>query len=269
MTLMNLIDEETASGVGYLTLGRAKGTLLAITHGWRDSALAWQWVIKALDGAGANPAYPVVAVQRQAGDHAGLESAALLEAYAGQVVDAVMTAAAPLERVVLIGQSMGGAVAELAAVELGERVAGLAIVTPSPLAGSSLPVEVVELFEDLCAKGSEEAAAVRLAQAYRPSDEVRTRFKIATPEESARSCQESFYAWWGGHPAGRQLSRVKAPTMLVVTDDTFFPETMLRASVAPRFQDIEIAEMRGVGHNPHLEAPERLAEVISTFIDRL
>ena len=41
MNPTNLIEGRTASGTAYLTQGRAGGTVLAISHGWQDSPLAW------------------------------------------------------------------------------------------------------------------------------------------------------------------------------------------------------------------------------------
>lgn len=266
---MNLIERRTASGNEYLTLDRVGGTLLAIAHGWRDSPQAWQWVIASLQGRETDRALDVIAVRRHAGRLDGLKAPALLEAYAAQMVDAVNAAAPAFERVVLVGQSMGGAVAELAAIELGDRVAGLVLVNPSPLAGSALPPDVVEMFEAVSAQGAAEAATARTGFAFRRSEDVKARYRIATPEEERRSCLESFYAWRDGHPAGLEPSRVTAPTLLVVTDDTFFPEAMLRADVATRFPNVGIAEIRGAGHDPHIEAPEQLAEAIGNFITRL
>jgi pimeloyl-ACP methyl ester carboxylesterase len=269
MKSMDLIAGRTAAGTAYLTQGPAGGTVLAIAHGWRDSPLAWQWVISALQARDTDERLQVVAVRRHAGDHGDAESAALLEAYAAQVVDAVNTAAPGRDRVVLVGQSMGGAVAELAAAKLGDRAAGLVLVVPSPLAGAALPPHVVETFEGLCLWHAAEVAAFRATLAVDRSEEVKVRYRIATPEESERSCRESFHAWWRGHPGGRGPSSVSAPTLLVTTDDTFFPKATLRADTATRFQDIEIAEIGGAGHDPHIEAPERLAEVLGNFIGRI
>jgi pimeloyl-ACP methyl ester carboxylesterase len=195
-----------------------------------------------------------------------LESPSLLEAYAAQVVDAIHAAAAKFERVVLVGQSMGGAVAELAAGALGDQVAGLILVNPAPLAGSALSPDVVEMFEALSAQRAVDAATARTGFAFRPNEEVAARYRIATPEEDRNACLESFRAWRDGHPAGRVPSRVAAPTLLVVSDDTFFPEAMLRADVATRFANIDIAQIRGAGHDPHIETPDLLAATIGNFI---
>ena len=264
-----LIEQRTESGNEYLTLARAGDTLIAIAHGWRDSPQAWQWVIASLQGHETGRAPDIVAVRRRAGNNGSLESPALLEAYAAQVVDAVNAAAPAFEHIVLVGQSMGGAVAELAAVALGDRVTGLVLVNPSPLAGTSLPHDIVGMFEAVSGQSAPEAAAVRTGFAFDATEEVKARYRIATPEEDARSCLESFRAWRDGHSAGLAPSRVTAPTLLVVSDDTFFPEAMLRADVATRFRDIAIAEIRGAGHDPHVETPERLADAIETFIARL
>lgn len=266
---MNLIERRTSSGNEYLTFARVGGTLLAIAHGWRDSPEAWQWTIASLEDHDTNGALDVLAVRRHAGHRDDLEAAALLEAYAAQMVDAIGAAAPQFEQVVLVGQSMGGAVAELAAAVLGDRVAGLVLVNPSPLAGYPLPADVAETFEALSAQGAAQAAAARSGFAFHASKDVKQRYRIATPEEERESCLESFRAWRDGHPAGQAQSRVTAPTLLLVSDDIFFPEAMLRAEVAPRFRNIAISKVNEAGHDPHIEAPEQLAEAIGSFIARL
>lgn len=264
-----LIEQRTAAGNAYLTLARVGGTLLAFTHGWRDSPEAWRWVIDSLQDRETNHPLEVIAVRRQAGHLRDLASAALLETYATQVVDAVNTAAPDVERVVLAGHSMGGAVTELAAAKLAGRVAGLVLVNPSPLAGCPLPPDVIETFESLSALSSADAADARTGFSFHATEELRARYRIATPEESIRSCLESFRAWHGGHPVGLAHSNITAPTLLVTSDDTFFSDAMLRAEVAPRFPSIEVTKIAGAGHDPHIETPDQLADTIAAFIGRL
>ncbi|MDT0467095.1 MULTISPECIES: alpha/beta fold hydrolase [Streptomyces] len=260
----------TPSGIQYLQAGDGDAGLLVFTHGWRDSALGWQWVIDELARSGAAAGWRVVSVQRKEVARRDEDTAGLLEDFASQVVEVVHHAKRPHERVVVVGQSMGGPVGELAAAQLPDLLAGLVLVTPAPLAGSPLPSDVVEAFK---ANGREldrvTTALSRAQLAVSASDAVTLRFVISTPPETERASLQSLASWIGGHPLGRRQSSVTAPTLVVVTDDTFFPEEMLRTEVAGRFADSHVAEVRGAGHCPHLERPEAVAHVIAEFLTKL
>ncbi|MFK0160872.1 alpha/beta fold hydrolase [Streptomyces sp. NPDC090493] len=260
----------TPSGVQYLTAGDVGDGLLVFTHGWRDSAQGWQWVIRELASSGVAEGWRFVSVQRQEVSREDEDSAGLLEDFADQVVDVIRHFAGPEQRVVIVGQSMSGAVAELAAVRLGRPVDALVLVNPAPLGGTPLPDEVLDTFK---AAGQVldrvDAGLGRLALAVNRDDTATLRSILSTPAETEKAILQSLASWTGGHPAGNQPSEVTAPVLIVVTDDAFFSEEMLRAAVAPRFGSSHVDEVRGTGHHPHLERPEELSHVISEFLSSL
>jgi pimeloyl-ACP methyl ester carboxylesterase len=269
MTYDGLAQRFTPSGVQYLQAGDGDEGLLVFTHGWRDSALGWRWVIDALAHSAA-AGWRAVSVQRKEVSRRDEDTPGLLDDFASQVVEVVQHVQRPRERVVIVGQSMGGPVAELAATHLSDALAGLVLVTPAPLAGWPLPAEVAETFK----AGAREldrvtAALSRTELAIHTSDTTTLRVIISTPAETERASLQSLASWIGGHPLGREPSPVTAPTLVVVTDDTFFPEEMLRAEVADRFTDPRVAAVRHAGHLPHLERPDELANVIAEFLTKL
>ncbi|MFD0502187.1 alpha/beta fold hydrolase [Streptomyces chiangmaiensis] len=171
-------------------------------------------------GGPAHRQRPAQEVSRHDEDTAGL-----LEDFASQVVEVVSHLKRPQEPIVIVGQSMGGPVAELAATHLSDALAGLMLVTPAPLAGWPLPADAVETFK----AGAREldrvtAALARTQLAVNTSDTTTLRIILSTPPETERASLQSLASWIGGHPLGRQPSRVTAPTLVVVTDDTFFPK---------------------------------------------
>lgn len=264
MSKREFVRKVTPSGVEYLSDGGSSERLLVFVHGWRDSALGWQWVINNLEPKGR---WRVIAVQRKAAERSDADTAALLEDYADQVIDAISDCAAPESQIVLVGQSMGAAVAELAALRIGSRLRGLVLITPAPLAGTPLPLEARNAFE----AGARDLDRVnaglnRIDLAVNVSDEAQLRMILATPAESERSTLQTLASWLGGHPAGQQPSLVTAPTLVLVTDDKAFPEEMLREAVAPRFKNVRIGEVRNAGHFPHLERPEEVARVVTGFV---
>jgi pimeloyl-ACP methyl ester carboxylesterase len=270
VTAVQLDQGFTPSGVQYLQSGEGGNGLLVFTHGWRDSALGWQWVIGELERTGASAGWRVASVQRGEVARRDEDTGGLLEDFSDQVVDVILHLARPGERVVIVGQSMGGPVAELAATKLPGLVVGLVLVTPAPLAGWPLPDEVLETFK---AGGREldrvNAALARTGLVLSTGDATTLRVILSTPAETERASLQSLASWVGGHPAGSEKSKVTAPTMVVVTDDDFFPEQALRSDVAARFADARVGEVRGAGHFPHLERPEQLARLIAGYLTEL
>ncbi|MGO4328205.1 alpha/beta fold hydrolase [Cupriavidus sp. 2TAF22] len=257
----------TPSGVEYLSNGGSTERVLVFVHGWRDSALGWQWVI---DNLKPEEEWRIIAVQRHAVERSNADTAGLLEDYADQVIDAITDGAAPESVIVLVGQSMGAPVAELAASRIAQRLQGLVLLTPAPLAGTPLPPEAREAFE----AGARDLDRVnaglnRVGLAVSVNAETQLRMILATPAESEHSTLQTLASWIGGHPGGQLPSLVTAPTLVLVTDDKAFPEEMLREVVAPRFQNVQIGEVRDAGHFPHLERPEAVARVVEDFVSNL
>lgn len=267
VTSANLTQQFTPSGIQYFEAGDEGEGVLIFTHGWRDSALGWQWVIGELARSGAIGRWRAVTVQRREVSRRDEDSAGLLDDFATQVADVARHVVRPHEPVVVVGQSMGGPVAELAARQLSDTIAGLVLVTPAPLAGWPLPDDLVETFK---ASGREldrvTAALGRTALTVNKSDAVKLRLIISTPPETERASLQSLASWTGGHPLGEHPSAVAVPAVVVVTDDTFFPAEMLRTETATRFAASRVAEVRHAGHFPHLEQPEELARIISGFL---
>jgi pimeloyl-ACP methyl ester carboxylesterase len=253
----------TGSGIEYLDFGDGPHGAVVFAHGFRDSAQGWVPVGRELVTRG----WRVLAVQRKAAPTWFTDSGQLLELYADQVVEVVEGALSAGERVVVAGQSMGGAVAELAAVPLGSRVQRLVLITPAPLGGTPLPSEVLTTFDAAAQVSDPDAVGTgKLTLCVNTSDETKRRLIMSTPEEKPEAILQSLSSWVGGHEQGRRSSSVTAPTLLVTTDDQFFTADMLRRRVAQRFKQIRIEAVHGAGHYPHLERPVELAGLISQFL---
>lgn len=263
--MMEFAEHVTASGVRYLEAGDT-GPLLVFSHGYRDSADGWKFSARGLVEQGRH----VALVQRNRAATAAGDSSAALDAYAAQAIDVIDVIDRADDGVVLIGQSMGGAVAEVAAGKLGTRLRGLVLVNPAPLGGVPLPEDVLAQFIAGTKLTSPEAGAqVKLGLTAHPSDDLLVRLTQSTPEESEESALESLLAWVHGHPAGREPSALSAPVLVVVTDDQFFSEELLRSAVVPRFSRVSVATIRDAGHFVHVEQPAALASSIQEFVTSL
>ena len=253
----------TESGIEYLDFGDGPHGTVVFAHGFRDSAQGWVPVGRELVTSG----WRVLAVQRKAAPAWLADSGQLLEIYADQVLDVVEVAISAGERVVVAGQSMGGAVAELAALRLGSRVDRLVLITPAPLGGTPLPNEVLAMFEAAAQVSDPEAVGTgKLTLCVNTDADTKRRLIMSTPAEKPEAILQSLSSWVAGHQAGRGPSPVAVPTLLVTTDDTFFTADMLRQQVAQRFKQIRVEAVHGAGHYPHLERPVELAGLITQFL---
>ncbi|WP_454721845.1 MULTISPECIES: alpha/beta fold hydrolase [Cupriavidus] len=239
--------------------------IMVLVHGYLDGPGVWRRLIDRFAPQG----WKTIAVALRAGT-AGARPDRQLEGYATDVVrqirEAATDAAVP---VVLVGHSMGAQVAELAALQLGDQVAGLALITAAPLAGCALPPAVMARFAARAGLTDREAIATGkrgLAVALDADAlHILVDGTVATQREDALA---QLWAWTGGHPAGRAPSALLCPVLCVTTDDTFFTEEVIAAAAA-RFQDVRIEKVPGAGHWPQLEQPTALAEVLTRFVAAL
>src|SRR5262249_41300726 len=157
----------------------------------------------------------IAAVQRKEVSRPDEDTAGLLDDFAGQVADVISHLAQPGERIVIVGQSMGGPVAELAAGKLPQPVAGLLLATPAPPVGWPLPEQAVEEFK---AAGREldrvNAGLIRTGLAVTSNDTTTLHVILSTPAETEKSSLQSLASWIGGHPVGKEPSKVTAPVLI-------------------------------------------------------
>lgn len=236
-------------------------------HGYTDDSAAWQDVFSALAEEGVAAwqldAIDLAAVQDEVDD-----SERLLEAFASQVVDHATDVAAGRD-LVLVGHSMGGAIVELAAQRLGDRVRGVILVTPAPLKGSPLPPEVMQRFESrLGTTDAEAVKAGRLAMSQSLTAHGLAVLVNSSLKTGRRKGLQQLKAWTGGRRAGAGLSPITVPVLVIATDDRFFTRSAL-GEAAHRFARSSLVHIPEAGHWAHLEKPVELAQVVGEFLRRV
>ena len=168
--------------------------------------------------------------------------------------------------VVLVGQSMGCQVAELASLLRPERVTGLVLITPVPLQGVNLPPEIAGALRT-CGGQQQMQHAIRTQFGTNlPHDKMAQLLDSGmrlTPEQVAAT----FDAWSSGHSEGAAPTRVTAPIQLVVSDsDPVVSGPLLDDLILPRFPGAALVTITSSGHWPHVEQPSQVVEAISRFV---
>ncbi|OCF86288.1 hypothetical protein AW168_31440 [Nocardia brasiliensis] len=186
-----------------------------------------------------------------------------LARFADDVLTVLDSLASP---VVLVGQSMGAPIAELAAVAAGSKVQGLALLTPVPLAGTAFPEDVVAPFRAMA--GDERAQSqtrTDLSFALPPAELrrlARTGARIRT--EVVAGLVDS---WNDGLPGAPVPSEFTGPVLIVRGDrDPMVTAEMVATHVAPRFPAAQVHMIADSGHWPHLEQPDSMARLLDSFV---
>lgn len=242
---------------------QGEGELAAVfVHGFLDDQYVW-------DGVTAGPATSgiewVTLDLAGCGDRTTARGPFGYDRFAAEVGAVADALAKPF---VMIGHSMGAAVAELVAAERPERAVGLVLVNPVPLGGTQLPDEVIDQFRSL-GEDPEAQRAVRTQLSTALPEADLDRLVVCGARMRPEVVRDFADCWNAGHPVGAQSSRFEGPTLIVRGgDDGFVTEELVSEHVTPRFASVQSVTVSGVGHWVHLEQPTTLAGLIDRFLTR-
>ncbi|MEU7811134.1 alpha/beta hydrolase [Pseudonocardia sp. NPDC049154] len=243
---------------------RSASPTILFVHGFLDDHTAWRDVRADLEPDLSTVALDLPGCGALADSHS-----VTLAGMSDAVVAELDRADGP---VVLVGQSMGAQVGELAAAARPDWVVALVLITPVPLAGTHLEGDEAEVFRSLGGNAEAQRQArlsVSVALDERALDMLVASGSAPRPETVA----QAFEAWNGGHPAGAHPSTYRGPVWILKgADDPFVTQELLDAGVLPRFPDAQLRVIDHSGHFPHMEAPAEVAstlrEVVAS-VDRL
>jgi pimeloyl-ACP methyl ester carboxylesterase len=201
------------------------------------------------------------------GDSEALPESVSIEAYARYLHAFVQ--ALDLPPFVLVGHSLGGAVAQVYATEHPETLLGLVLVAAPPPGGFVYPEELYPVLESL--KGDREA----LAQALGPTMAARRPPYFGVLVDDALKMHPDAYTG-NGRALGRydvsaKTERVTCP-ILVVRGALDLPhlvsEAMARATAAS-YANARLELPGHLGHSPQLEDPVWFNRLLRAFLEGL
>lgn len=231
--------------------------LVVLIHGYLDDPTAWRLVAPALEAEGFRTIAPALARH---------EAELTLDAFAETVTAATNAALADgdLEGVVLVGQSMGAQVAELAARSIGD-VRALVLLTPVPLGGLALPEEMAGPLRG-CAGNADIQRALRSQLSAALSADDLEQLVQTGLDLSKDRVEGWFDAWTGGDPDAAEDAPPAVPTMVLTGAADPFVNKDLLGLIEARFPAALLHNVSGAGHWPHLEAPDAVATELVTFL---
>ena len=250
--------------VPYVEQGEALGVPLVLLHGFAGSWRSFQRLLRLLPDS----FHTIAITQRGHGDATHPDAGYRPQDYAADL--AAFLDALHIQAAVVVGHSMGSAVAQRFAADYPERVLGLVLV--SPRAKMAERPGLQELYETTISKLTDpvEPAFVRSFMDgvfVRPVPEA--YFKQATED----AMKVPAHVWKRAFKTAmeedllRDLDAIDAPTLLIWgAEDDSVPEADREAIVEAMGGAGEIV-YPGVGHGPHAEVPERFAGDLITFVE--
>ena len=169
-----------------------------------------------------------------------------------------------IESAILVGHSMGGAIALWLALEYAERVAGLALVCT----GARLPVNPALIDSIVAAPDDTITQLLRWMWAPGADDAL-----VSASESVLRECPravlaDDFRACANFDVRGR-LREIRAPTLVVAGELDKMTPPKLSEELAAGIADARLCEIPGAGHMAHLEQPQAVASEIDAWLSSL
>ncbi len=230
-------------------------TPIVLIHGAGGNYLYWPSEIRRL------PGFPVYALDLPGHGKSGGSGRASITAYATAV--STWLESLGLKQAVLVGHSMGSAIAVQLTLMIGEAVQGLVLmagsaryhVNPALLESTRSPANFQQGVETIIQWSFGPRAPERLK-------ELAARHMSATTPEVLHG---DFLACQDFDPAGK-LQDIKAPTLVLCGEaDRMTPVNQARA-LAEKIPDARLEIIPGAGHMLMIEQPQRTASFLANFL---
>jgi esterase len=249
----------TSKTIPYKTSGTGSATVLFI-HGFMDAGNIWESVIQEM-----NPRkYRFVTLDLPfMGRLSESQREVSLDAMAEAVADVVDELDKPI---VLVGQSMGAQIAELAARSRPGAIDSMVLVTPVPLIGLPVSDEFVAAMQSMANNESMQLEYRRSVFPELPEKELK-KYARNGARIAAHNITALISAWSKGHPAALLPGPQDMPILIIggAADDACTP-TVLKSLVAPRFAMSKTVFLPRARHWPHIESPGEIAIEIEQFL---
>ncbi|WP_164856317.1 alpha/beta fold hydrolase [Lujinxingia sediminis] len=168
---------------------------------------------------------------------------------------------------VLVGHSMGGALAQLYASSYDDDIEGLILMSPVPASGFPLPQESYDLFAAAAYDASLQELIIQISSVDIQPDDFAAMAADAAGV-SPQAIRQALDSWTGADFADK-LHKIDAETLILVSDDPFMNPALLQAAVGDLIEDSVVEYFPGSGHYLQVEDPASTAAHIDSFISGL
>jgi pimeloyl-ACP methyl ester carboxylesterase len=249
--------------LAYTDMGPSGTIPLLFVHGWNGARAIWFPVMEIL----AERHRAIALDLRGFGASNEAPGPYRVETFSDDLSSLV--AALDLDPLVVIGHSMGAAIAQRFAIDRPEAVEGLVLVSPVPASGMAFPPKIDAFFRSI--PGNPETANAWLSKLTHrePSREVRAVMRAAAAAAPAHVALES-YESWTGLDFENEAATIATPTLAIApAEDRPMTPDAVRARVVDVIEGSRLEIVAESSHYVPLEAPERIARSIERFVAEL
>jgi non-heme chloroperoxidase len=236
--------------------GEGAPTVLLV-HGWSLSGRVWE----ALFDIWPESAGRLLAVDlRGTGWSTKPRGGYSLQQYRDDIVQLIDQL--KLSNLVLVGHSMGGAIAMQVALERGAQLSRIILLATVPASGVPLADADVAFFR--AQGGRQEGAELILGSmmSRKPPKELFDRLVTDVSSVAIEAFLEAFDAWRTAS-FDDQMGAIATPTVVIGGElDPVITPSVLQEKVVARIAGSRFMTLSGVGHYPQVEAPEELKALL-------
>ena len=241
-------------------IGRGAPTRVFI-HGWATTHAVWEPVLdrwSRFDGTALAIDLPGV------GWSSKPPTGYTIDRWASCVARLVDTLEGPVQ---LVGHSMGGLVAQRAALMLGHRIDRLVLVSPVPASGVALPAEAVAGFAALAGTRAGFAQVLTSMMAAPPPESNVQALIDASSSILDAAFVEGLHAWTGAD-FSLALADLSVPTRVLcgALEQPLSPD-LLRNTVLQHIAGATLSTLPGCGHYAQLEAPDAFCDALADALE--
>ena len=259
---------ELPNGVAlsYAEQGGLSGVPVVLLHGVTDSWRSFELVLPLL----SESIHALAVTQRGHGDSSHPQSGYRFSDFAEDI--AAFLDLVDVDKAVIVGHSMGSAVAQRFAIDHPQRVKGLVLVGSFATMRDNPAVE--EFWETTVSRITDpvDPAIARAFQESTISTSVPPEFYEMVVQESlkvpARVWREAFEGF-PKHDLSGELHKIKAPTLIVWGDQDAFCPRSDQDKLESTISDSKLVVYPGIGHAVHWEQPRRFVSDLEAFIQGL
>jgi pimeloyl-ACP methyl ester carboxylesterase len=247
----------------YADHGPRGSMALLFVHGWQGAGAVWMPIVEKL----AERHRTIAVDLRGFGESNAAPGPYRVETFSDDL--SALVASLDLDPLVVVGHSMGAAVAQRFAIDRPDAVEGLVLISPVPASGVPFPPRIEAMFR-ATAGNPENANAWLAALTYaEPPAEIRALMRAAAAATPAHVALESFDSWAHLDFAG-EAATIDTPTLVLApaADRPMTPD-FVRERVADVIEGSRMVVIEEAGHYVPLEQPERVAALIERFVDGL